>query len=112
LVHDGLEVAEKIGEFSTKGSIDRRGEGGLKHSSKRNICKGYALGCKESTGSKMLFEYGESRSDAVLEDSVDLERELRGTRLKERRLIAHRLIVRVDGTLDKLKNEGVVRGNV
>ncbi len=26
--------------------------------------------------------------------------------------MAHRLIVRVDGTLDKLKNKGVVAGNV
>ena len=34
----------------------------------------------------MLFEYGKSRSDAFLEDSVDLERELRKERiLKERR---------------------------
>jgi len=78
-------VAENIGELRTKGGIDRCGEGGLKLGGKRNIGKGYALGYKESTGRKMLFEYGESRSDAVLEDSVDLERNLRGTRLKARR---------------------------
>ena len=78
-------MAKNIGELSTKGSIYRRGEGGLKLGGQRYIRKGYAFGCKESTGSKMLFEYGESRSDAVLESSVDLERELRGTRLKEGR---------------------------
>ena len=78
-------MAEYIGKFGTKGGIDRRREGGLKLGSKCNIRKGYSLSRKESTSSKMLFEYGESRCDAVLEDGMDLERELRGTRLEERR---------------------------
>jgi hypothetical protein len=70
-------VAEKIGELSTKGSIDRRGKGGLKLSGKRNVREGYALGCEVSAGGKMLFEYRKRRRDAFLEDSVDLERGLR-----------------------------------
>jgi hypothetical protein len=71
-------VAQKIGELSTKGGIYCRGKGGLKFGGKRNIRKSDALGYEVSAGGKMLFEYGESRGDAFLEDSVDLERDLRG----------------------------------
>lgn len=58
----------------------------MKLGGKRNVGKSYALGYEESAGGKMLFEYVKSRSDAFLEDNVDLERELRGRMiLKERR---------------------------
>jgi len=76
LVHNGLEVAENVGELGTKGGIDCRGKGGLKLSGKRNIRKGYALRYEESTGRKMFFHNGEGGKNAVLEDSVYLENKI------------------------------------
>ena len=80
-------MAQKIRELSAKGGIYCRGEGGLKFGGKRDIRKGYALGYEVSAGGKMLFEYGESKGNAFLEDSVDLERDLREGIFKERRYL-------------------------
>jgi len=87
-------VAEDIRKLRTERGIDVGREGGLELSGKRDVCEGNALRCKVRAGSQMLFDDDESGSQAFLENGVD------------------RFVVGVDGTLDELKDKGVVTGNV
>ena len=103
-------MANDIRKLRAEGSIDVGGEGRLELSGKHNVCERNTLSCKVCAGSKVLFEDGESGTQAVLKNGVDLERGLAEEYPRE--MTTHGLVVGANVTLDELKDKGVVAGNI
>jgi len=71
LVDDGLEVADKVGEFGTKGSVDGHHDCFLDDAGDGDVCKGNALADEEGARREVL-EGVEGMRLALNETSVCL----------------------------------------